>query len=118
MLNTHVPWLKKKTRFIKRNATWRSGSRAGRNEGNDVPRVTHRTLVSVRKYAELVHSERCQLIVVGLETGSGRSGEAAEFICQLAGSRAGGPLLAETADEDAFHFFRQGVREFTGVFAI
>ena len=40
-----------------------------------------------RKYAELLHSERCQLIVVGLETGGRGSGEALEFICQLAGSR-------------------------------
>ena len=61
-----------------------------------------------RKCAELLHSERCQLIVVGLETGGRWSGEAPEFHCQLSGSR-------EMLDEDALHILRQGVREFTGV---
>ena len=37
-----------------------------------------------RKYAELVHSQRCHLIVVGLETGGRWSGETAEFVRQLA----------------------------------
>ena len=42
---------------------------------------------------EWLHSDRCQLIVVGLDTGGRWSGEAAEFICQLAGSRAREALL-------------------------
>ena len=64
-----------------------------------------------RKYAELLHRKRCQLIVASLETGRRWSGEAAKFHCQLAGSRV-------TLDEDAFHILRKGVRELTGVCAI
>ena len=52
-----------------------------------------------RKYTLLVHSQRCHLNVVGLETGGRLSGEAADFICQLAGSRAreASPMLRGSA---------------------
>ena len=41
-----------------------------------------------RKYAELLVDDRCQLVVVGVETGGRWSREAANFIQQLASSRA------------------------------
>ena len=41
-----------------------------------------------RKYTELVHNDRCQLVVVALETGGRWSDEATKFFCELAGSRA------------------------------
>ena len=41
-----------------------------------------------RKYAELLVDDRCQLVVVGVETGGRWSREAANFIEQLASSRA------------------------------
>ena len=41
-----------------------------------------------RKYAELIESERCQLMVVALETGGRWSTEAKEFMDSLAAARA------------------------------
>ena len=41
-----------------------------------------------RKYTELVHNDRCQLVVVALETGGCWSDEATKFFNELAGSRA------------------------------
>ena len=41
-----------------------------------------------RKYTELVHNDKCQLVVVALETGGRWSDEATKFFCELAGSRA------------------------------
>ena len=40
------------------------------------------------KYAELVASERCRLVVVALETGGRWSTEALEFVADMASSRA------------------------------
>ena len=41
-----------------------------------------------RKYTELLHSDRCQLVVVGVETGGRWSPEAVRFFEGLAASRA------------------------------
>ena len=41
-----------------------------------------------RKYAKLLHCARCQLVVVGLETGGRWSSEAVDFVSQLAGHKA------------------------------
>ena len=80
-----------------------------------------------RNYAELVHNDRCQLVVVALETGCRWSDEATKFFCELAGSRARGPTdaagvyflrVVAKVDEDAVHFLRQGRREFSGEFSL
>ena len=51
------------------------------------------------KYAELVTSERCRLVVVALETGGRWSTEALEFVADLASSRArdAPPVLRRSA---------------------
>ena len=50
--------------------------------------LTKARLDKENKYAELVESDRCQLLVVGIETGGRWSNEASSFIEGLAASRA------------------------------
>ena len=81
-----------------------------------------------RKYTELVHNDRCQLVVVALDAGGRWSDEATKFSCELAGSRSREvpPMLQGSTfygwwrkvDEDVVHFLRQGLREFFGEFPL
>ena len=50
--------------------------------------LTHAREDKERKYAELLESERCRLVVVALETGGRWSTEATEFMASLAAARA------------------------------
>ena len=82
-----------------------------------------------RKYAELLPTaRRCQLVVVGLETGGRWSSEAVDFVSQLAGHKARevSPILRGSAffawlrkvAEDAFRVMREGLRVFVGALTI
>ena len=71
-----------------------------------------------RKYTELLQSDWCQLVVVGVEAGGRWSPEAVTFVEGLAASRAreapDGPFLvfsrvAEEVVPHVFHFLLQGI---------
>ena len=57
------------------------------------------------KYYELVSSERCQLVVVAIETGGRWSSEALDFVSSLAGCRARD--APQPLRGSAFHFWRR-----------
>ena len=78
-----------------------------------------------RKYAELLHCARCQLVVVGLETGGRWSSEAVDFVSRAQGAgglpslaRVGLLRLVEEVAEDAFRVMREGLRVFVGALTI
>ena len=56
-----------------------------------------------RKHHELLAGERCRLVVVGIETGGQWSGEAANFVCDLAGVSEGSVRTTTVA---RFHVLR------------
>ena len=74
------------------------------------------------KYVELLHGDRCHLVVVGIETCGRWSTEAAEFITQMASGRAreapcASHLEAEV-DEDVGNVLWSRVCGFVGVWRI
>ena len=88
-----------------RNAVTANG-RACPNVGTvDGAVLTKARLDKETKDAELVESDRCQLVVVGIETGGRWSNEATSFIEGLAASRA-----REAPMASVFHRFSLGGR--------